>query len=54
MDSEHSQRNRRGENDARQEAREKVIAKVDGDPLAEDLLVMQREDTLDRHEDRRE
>ncbi len=54
MDHEHSRRNRRREHEARQETAEKVVAKVDRDPFAEDLLAMQREDPLDRHEDRRE
>jgi len=52
VDHEHRQRNRRGENEARQKSGEEVVAKVDGDLLAEDLLAMQSEDTLNWHEDR--
>ncbi len=53
MDDEHSRRNRRREHEARQKTADKIVAKVDRDPFAEDLLAMQREDSLDRYEDRR-
>src|SRR5208282_3252162 len=47
MDRKDRDRNRRAEHEAGQEPVEEVIAEIDGDLLAEDLLAMKREEPLD-------